>query len=62
MGGLFGAKKAKTPPVPAPVPMPTEISPEVREKGEAQRRRMLAMLGRRGTILAGLGGTEQKLG
>jgi len=53
MGGLFGggAKKVKAPTPQAPPPTPTEISPEVMRKSEDRRRKMLAALGRRGTIL-----------
>lgn len=53
MGGLFGGEKPKAPKPMAPPAMPTEISPEVIRKGEDRRRKMLAALGRRGTILTG---------
>jgi len=59
---MGGAKKAKVPPAPSPVAVPVEISPEVTAKAEDRRKKLLAAMGRRGTILAGLGGTESKLG
>ena len=66
MGGIFGGgkkKKVKAPTPMAPTAMPTEISPEVTRKAEDRRRKMLASLGRRGTIMTGLGADGQtKLG
>lgn len=58
MGG--GGKKVKPPPVPAPTPIATELSPEVQRKSEDERRRLRSGKGRRGTILTGLTETEDK--
>ena len=52
----------KTPPVQAPSAIYTESSPEVRRKSEDARRKMMARLGRQGTILTGLGGDQGYLG
>ncbi len=57
-----GGSSFKPPPVPSPAPIFTETSPEVKRKGEDTRRKMLARLGRAGTILTGLGGEQNTLG
>ena len=49
LGG--GAKKVKTPPVPAPVAIQTQVSPSVQRVASDERRRLTAGRGRRGTIL-----------
>lgn len=60
--GSKGSKKVKVPPpVPQPV-MPSGGDPSVMRAAEQERRKMLARLGREGTILAGLGGKRQTLG
>ena len=58
MGGLTGSKPKKVdpPPVPSPVPIQTQVSPQVQRKTEDTRRRLLSGRGRRGTILS----TEDK--
>ena len=60
MSSLFSKPKAPKPP-PAPS-VPTALDPSVAAAGEAERKRMMARLGRQGTILTGLGGQQQTLG
>lgn len=58
---MSGGSKPKMP-VPSPAPSYAPISPEIAQKAEDRRKKMLAALGRKGTILAGaLGDTEGNL-
>ena len=60
---FFGAgKKISTPAIQQTAPVPTEGGADVTRKGEDTRRKMLARLGREGTILTALGGQQQFLG
>ena len=60
MSSLFS--KPKTPDVPPSSAIPTALDPSVSAAGENARKKMLARLGRQGTILTGLGGQQQQLG
>lgn len=53
MSGLGGGKKIKTPPPVAPIATPQELDKQAMVKADDRRRRMLAAMGRQGTILAG---------
>jgi hypothetical protein len=44
-------KSADLPPAPSPVPTPESIDEQAMAKGEAERKRLSALRGRRGTIL-----------
>ena len=54
----------KSPSIPKPPPVPNfaEATPMAMRRAEDKRRRMMARLGRQGTILTGLGGASQSLG
>jgi len=58
----MNSPSVKTPAVQSPSAVYTDSSPEVRRKSEDARRKMMARLGRQGTILTGLGGEQNTLG
>ena len=47
-----GGSGGKLPPAPAPAPTPESVSQEGLAKGEAERKRLASMRGRRSTILS----------
>lgn len=60
---LSSPSKPKIPPAAPPAAMPTEISPDIMAKQLDWRKKLLAMMGREGTIKTdSLGGTKSKLG
>jgi len=46
-----GGSSTKLPPAPAPAPTPESVGSEALQKGEAERKRLKALRGRRSTIL-----------
>ncbi|MCP4537795.1 MAG: hypothetical protein GY832_11680 [Chloroflexi bacterium] len=55
-------KRQYVPPPPAPMSIRGMLDPSVMRKSEDIRRKMMARVGRQGTILTGLGGQQQQLG
>ena len=60
--GSKSSKKVKVPASTDPTAVPGMLSQSVSGAGENARRKMMARLGREGTVLTGLGGNRQQLG
>ena len=59
--GSKSSKKVRVPAPAAPTAVPGMLSQSVAGAGENARRKMMANLGREGTILTGLGGARSQL-
>jgi hypothetical protein len=62
MSFFGGGSRVKAPAIQEAPPVPTEGGKQVKRKSDDIRRKMLAKLGREGTILTGLGGPQQVFG
>jgi len=62
MSFFGGGSKVNKPNIESTAPRPDEFDAGVTQKSDDTRRKMMAKLGREGTILTALGGTTQMLG